>query len=171
MRTRQRGRAVTLLELMAVITLLSLGVGLTTLNTRGASDMSRLRAAALQIGAVYRLAALEATRSGMPRALLLEPTQIAVKKPAHLDGAWRWSVSPPVALVRKVRIVDAYPAGGVPGRLGAQMGWEIAVEPRDADTGWAVVLTTSRNTQETVHISARGAERAERRGNGWETAP
>lgn len=57
----------TLIEVMAVTALLVVVVGMATVRWEGASDASRLRSAARQLGALYRTARCQAMTDGRPR--------------------------------------------------------------------------------------------------------
>jgi prepilin-type N-terminal cleavage/methylation domain-containing protein len=95
----------TLIELMAVVTLLAVAVGVATLNMHGISEEARLLAAAEQIASCCRLAAIEADRTGRPHVMVLNEGRCAMKRPRLVDGSWRWEMAGEFELGSKVRIL------------------------------------------------------------------
>ncbi len=133
----QRGpyqRSVTLIELMAVVTLLALAVGVTTVQAHGVSERAQLRSAATQIESVYRLALTEAVRSGKPRRLVFQQHSVAVHKPMLVEGVWTWSRGSRFRLVRKVRIVSVMP-------------WPSDARIVSSDDAWPVLLRSGSKMQ------------------------
>lgn len=90
MTSERRRSAITLIELLAVSTLLAVSIGVTTLGVRGLSDRSRLASAARILAAAYRLAAADAARSGRPSSLRVSGSRCAVERPELHDGRVSW---------------------------------------------------------------------------------
>ena len=124
-----RRAAFTLLELVAVITLLALTVGVSTIGLAGLSDEGKLEAAASQIGAVVRIASCAATRSGKPRMLQFDHRGYVVKKPVRRDGQWAWSSAPRTDLVSRVRITNVFPSSEGPDTRRSGPPWMMVVHP------------------------------------------
>ncbi|MEK6674128.1 MAG: prepilin-type N-terminal cleavage/methylation domain-containing protein, partial [Planctomycetota bacterium] len=100
--------AFTLVELLVVITLMSLAVGVAVFRMDGFSDSANLRSAANQLASWVRLTQTQARTSGQPRLLEYGPKSctLRVQRPYEQDGAWSWqegaefSVNPAVHLRR-----------------------------------------------------------------------
>ena len=133
-------QAFTLLEVMAVVTLLAITVGIATVGASGLADEARVSTAVSQIGSVYRLAACEATRSGLPRLLELGRHGCVVKKPVYRDDLWIWSSAPQISLIRGITIVRVFPLQGEDATAPSDPPWEILISPGPKDTGYGLVL-------------------------------
>lgn len=104
---RQSKKAFTLVELLAVTTLVGLAVGIVTLRLDSFSEAGRLQAAARQIGTLIHLAQTDARTSG--RSVILryeigEPT-IAVLRPMIEQDRVIWVRRPGIELAGSVTIV------------------------------------------------------------------
>ena len=119
----------TLLELLVVAALLTVAVGVATLNLHGMSDQARLQAAATQVGAVYRLAVCEAARSDRPRVLQFDRCACMVGKPAHREGVWIWSFAPRIELVSKVRILKVSTWDAANATAAVEPPWNVIIAP------------------------------------------
>ena len=129
---RTRGwRAFTLVELVAVVTLLSIVVGVTTLSVRGMSDQQTLAVAADQIAAMYRLVQSEAAATGRPRMLTFDRGGCRPAKPLKLDGEWQWVQAPRMELVGKVFIADARGSSAADTSVRREPPWRVFVHPGD----------------------------------------
>ncbi len=89
---RGRNRGITLIELLAVVTLLSLAVGALTVGMDGFTEEGRLRAAANQIVTLHQTARLEAVSGGSPRQLVFEQDgrTIRIERPDVIGRRWQW---------------------------------------------------------------------------------
>lgn len=139
MPAKAKHRGFTLLELMAVVTLLTVALGVVLLSTAGLTDRARLRAAAAQIGTIYRLALLHARESGMPRLLQFGRRGCTVSKPEFREEQWQWSSGASMVLAEKVSIRRVWPLGGA-GRLPAGGPWSIVVAPNTVTPGYRFEL-------------------------------
>lgn len=97
----------TLVELLVVITLMSLAVGMTVFRLDGVSAHGRLRSTATQLAAVLHLARTEAQASGTPRLLEYQPDarQVVARRPTVQDGTWEWGTGIHYELSTRVPIV------------------------------------------------------------------
>ena len=102
-----RDRCFTLLELLVVITLMSIALGMTVFRFAGLTDASRLRSAAAQFEAVLRNAQSAARLSGTPR--LIEYTtdgdHVIVRAPQVSDDTWMWNDGTTYDTATRVKIV------------------------------------------------------------------
>jgi len=149
-----RQGAVTLIELMAVVTLIALAVGMVILSVNGLSENARLQAAATQIGALYRIALCEAMRTGQPRILAVDRTYCSVQKPTYEDAGWRWSTGPSIRLASGVRVSKVQPDGGSPGNRSGTGPSYVAVRPSLSNVDLRVELSTSAGRRATAVIDA-----------------
>ena len=99
-------RAFTLIELLAVITLVAIAVGIVTLRLDSFSEQGRIRAASRQIGTLIRLTQTDARTSG--RSVILryeigEPT-VAVLRPRVEHDEVIWVRRPGIDLTGSVTI-------------------------------------------------------------------
>ena len=147
----KRRTGFTLVELMAVATLLAMAVGVAALNVQGMSQQAQLQVAASQVGAVYRLATCEAARSGRPQILTFDRHGCAVKKPVYREGRWTWSLAPRFELVSKVRIVKAL-ACGFEDKRAAGPPWEVAITPGALNSDLCLELALSNGVRGTVKL-------------------
>ncbi len=92
MLVHRRSSGFTLLELLAVITLMSLAVGITVLRMDGFTDQSRLQSAASQLASLVRLAQAQARTSGVPRLIeyKIDADRLGMHIPRHANDGWQW---------------------------------------------------------------------------------
>lgn len=102
----RRRASFTLLELLAVVTLMSVAVGFATLRLDGLGDTGRLRGAAGQIASILRLTQAVARTSGEPRLVeyVQDDASLIVHAPTRTDDSWQWSTGQPYPLAGGVRI-------------------------------------------------------------------
>ena len=149
-------RGFSLLELAAVVTLLAIVVGIATVSLGGVSAVSRLQAAASQVGAVYRLAQLDAARSGLPRMLRVTSRTIGMAKPVHRDGEWVWSPTHKITLVRDVEIRGMVSLGESSDRTSNDPPWSYVLRPGQAFGVVQLELASSNGVRAQVRIDAAG---------------
>ncbi len=148
----KRLRAFTLLELMAVVTVITVAIGYATVNLHGLSDQARLRSVSTQIGACYRLAALTADRTGLPTKMRLTDGACTLLKPVKNERKWSWSkgaafrldnrigIGSIKAIGERARSNKSYEESGIvvsPGALG--MGYAIALSSRNGARGRLII--------------------------------
>lgn len=82
----------TLVELLVVTTLISIGVGMVVVRFDGLSAAGRLRSCAARYSAVLNLARTEARTSGQPRLLRTHGDQgkVTLHRPRRHHGTWQW---------------------------------------------------------------------------------
>ena len=85
--------AFTLVELLVVITLMSLAVSFAVFRLDGFSDSAGLRSAANQLASWVRLTQTQARTTGEPRLLEYGPKSrtLRVQRPLERNGAWTWN--------------------------------------------------------------------------------
>jgi len=146
------GRAFTLLELMVTVTLMAIVIGITTVGPSRLTDQARLRAAASQISAVYRLGACLASRSGTPRIMLLDHRGCRVKKPIYRAGRWEWSAGPRIDLDRKVNIMRVFPWDHGNKNAELEPPWELAVNSGIASPDFGMLLRLNNGLSATIKL-------------------
>lgn len=151
--------AFTLIELVVVVTLITIAIGWATVDLQGVSERIRLRAAATQIGAIHRMAVMAASTSSLPRQVRWDARSCTVAKPVFKEGAWVWGSPVKFDLVNRVRIRsvgpsprrDTAPPSGPP--------WEFVVAPGDTSMTYDFSIETTRAVRGTVRVdSFRGTE-------------
>lgn len=130
-----RRGGLTLLELLVVATLITLAVGFTTISVGGMTDDATLHAAASRIGAAYRLALSEASRSGLPHLLLLERRGCRIARPAWTEAGWTWQSGASFDLPDRTRLTDVGAASASIDQWKTDPPWQIAVAPGDRGAG------------------------------------
>lgn len=107
----QTKRAFTLIELMAVVVLVSIVAATVTVHLDGFTEQGRLRSAARQIGALYRTARAQAVSSGRPALLEYDvgSDRVRVLRPVLRDHELKWSGGEgfrlgPRVVIRSVRL-------------------------------------------------------------------
>ena len=149
----------TLLELIVVVTLLTIAVGFATVNLRGFSDRARLHAAATQIGSFYRVARLSALRSGMPCVLRFNRRECTLATPNEQEGQWVWSDESQITLVGKVGIVDVQTTWLEDEREAGDSPWRVMLIPGDMNRDFQVSIVTSSGVRASVYVDGyTGAE-------------
>jgi len=138
---------------MAVVTLIGLVVGVSTLNMQGLSDEGRLRAGADQLAAAYRLAVVEAERSGRPHVLVLAARGCGIRRAALRDGEWVWETGASFALPGRVTVTRV----GERDQPDDGATWEMPVAPGDYGASVRAELATRSGGKMSVRIDARGA--------------
>jgi Tfp pilus assembly protein FimT len=83
-------RSLTLVELMAVTTLMALAVGMVVIRFDGWTAASRLDSAGAVIQSAVRLAVTEARITGQPRSVIYSGHGLTVHRPHQYAGIWRW---------------------------------------------------------------------------------
>lgn len=151
-------RGVTLLELLAVTTLLAIAVGFATLDLAGFQNTAQLRAAESTVKAAYAFAEMEASRSGMPCVIDFWANALAWRKPIFLENEWTWSTPARIALPDRVRITGVSLAGSNAevDRHGDH--WRISVRPMDLGTGYRVYLKVGKDGSLVARIGDVGLE-------------
>jgi prepilin-type N-terminal cleavage/methylation domain-containing protein len=104
-------RGYSLLELLAVVTLIGLLVGVSTLNMHCVSDEARLAAAADQLATAFRLAVQEASRTGRPHLFVVRQGRCVIQRPAWSSDKWGWKTGAEFRLPSKVSVQSADDAG------------------------------------------------------------
>jgi prepilin-type N-terminal cleavage/methylation domain-containing protein len=99
--------AFTLVELMAVVTLLAIAVGVATVGLRDLSDEEKLSAAAGQLAAIVKASHVHTMTSGRPAALECAKDGCRMRRAMFRDGQWRWESGNLFALDSGVRIAPA----------------------------------------------------------------
>ena len=148
-------RAFTLVELMVVTVILTIATGLVTVQVHGLTGPARLQAAAIQIGALFRLALLEASRSGLPRVLRLDHREGAVLKPVYVEGQWTWSDGVSILFVSKVKVVGVAPTVTTEHERSAQAPWRIVLAPGGMNPGYRIDLRHRNGLSGIVRIDGR----------------
>lgn len=158
MRLPQR-QAFTLLELVTVVTLITIAIGWATVDLQGVSERTRLRTAATQIGAVHRMAVMAAATSSMPRQVRWDSRSCTVAKPVFKEGAWGWGSQVKFDLVNRVRIRSVGPSPRREAAVATGPPWEFVVAPGDTSMTYEFVLETTHAVRGTVRVdSFRGTE-------------
>lgn len=149
----------TLIELMVVVTLITIAIGWATVDLQGVSERTRLRAAATQIGAVHRMAAMAASTSSLPRRMRWDSRSCRVAKPVFKNGEWAWGSEVRFDLVDRVRIrsVGAKPQRKAKTPTGPP--WEFVIAPGDTSMTYDFALATTRGVGGAVRVDMfRGVE-------------
>lgn len=154
MRLQTCHSAFSLIELVAVVTLMSLMVGVTTLSVQGMSDQQTLSAAADQIAAIYRLAQSEAAATGRPTRLSFDATGCVQSKMSRIERDWRWVASPRMELVGRVRITDVRRDESSAARRDPP--WPVFVHPSDAAKPLRVTLVRKSGAYASATLDAIG---------------
>jgi type II secretion system protein H len=99
----------TLIELMLVAALLAILVGLTVVRLEGVSETGRLRAAARQVGAVYRTARIAALTDGRPRLVSYtnsaeQGTRLRIQCPRVDSATLQWQAGEGFRLAGEIRV-------------------------------------------------------------------
>ena len=105
-RTRSRV-GFTLIELMVVITLMTLTVSAAVLRLDGLTARTRLESAGRRMMSVVKLARTEARTTGRPRLIeysVADAAEVSVRRPVRSGGTWSWGDAVSVPLDRAVRI-------------------------------------------------------------------
>jgi|GEM_PF-3441003 len=144
--------AFTLLELVVVVTLITLAIGWTTLDLQGVADRAALQTAAAQIAAIQRTVSQAASTSGMPRKLAWSPRGCTVYRPQWVESQWRWVAGPRFELVRRVELRNV--TGVSPGVSGDSAGppWGVTVSPGNITMDRDFELMTRHGVAGTVHL-------------------
>lgn len=89
---RRRASAFTLVELLVVVTLMTIAVGMAALRLDGLTASGRLQSAGAQIGALVRLTQSHAQTSGTPRMVeyLIHQDRVVVRSAIEQHGTWAW---------------------------------------------------------------------------------
>lgn len=84
--------AFTLVELLVVVTLMTLAVGLTVFRLDSLSENGRLQSATRQAESILRFSACQARTTGEPRLVVFdrESDRFRLKAPAQEEGRWHW---------------------------------------------------------------------------------
>ena len=103
---RLRRASFTLLELLVVVTLMSVAVGMVVFRLDGVSDTTRLRSSATQIGSLLRLTQIQARTSGSPRLFeyVTDRDRVVVRAPQTQEDGWRWDEGLEYSIGTGVRI-------------------------------------------------------------------
>ncbi len=151
--------AFTLIELVVVVTLITMAIGWATVDLQGVSERTRLRAAATQIGAVHRMAVMAASTSSLPRRMRWDSRSCTVAKPVFKEGAWVWGSPVKFELVIRVRIRSVGPNAGRGTALPSGPPWEFVVAPGDTSMNYVFAIETTHALRGTVRVdSYRGTE-------------
>lgn len=149
--TALRRPAMTIVELMVVITILALAVGVLTVNVHGVSDSVRLRSAADQIASIYNLALASAARTGLPHVMQFDSTGCVIQAPRKSDGRWTWHDTADLRLIEGVQIIRSVNANE-PGDARQEPPWRVAVNRGSDALSVSLELATDRNARGTLHI-------------------
>ena len=147
-------RGLTLLELLIVLTLMTVTIGIATLGVGGMTDQARIYAAATRIGTAYRLAASDAARSGLPRMLQLDSKNCRVARPVWREDGWTWSSGSSFEMPSNVRLVGVMRAAVANEGLFAEPPWLIAVPPGVRNVPYTFVLRMGDRVQGLAVIDA-----------------
>lgn len=157
---RYQGRpSFTLIELVVVVTLITIAIGWATVDLQGVSERTRLRAAATQTGAVLRMVAAAASTSSMPRRMRWDTRSCNVAKPVFKEGEWGWGAEVKFDIVDRVRIrsVEARPRRKA--KTPAGLPWEFVIAPGDTSMTYVFELETTHAVRGEVSVDMfRGAE-------------
>lgn len=147
-------RGFTLLELLVVLTLMTVTIGIATISVGGMTDQARIYAAATRIGTAYRLAAFDSARSGLPHMLQLDRKNCRVAQPVWREEAWSWSSGPSFEMPGKVRLVGVKRTATTDEELMIEPPWQIAVPPGVRNVPYAFVLRVGNRVQGLAVIDA-----------------
>ena len=151
--------AFTLLELVVVVTLITMAIGWATVDLQGVSERTRLRAAATQIGAVHRMAVMAASTSSMPRKIRWDSRSCTIAKPVFKEGQWVWGSDVKFDLVNRVRIRSVRPNPRLDAASLTGPPWEFVVAPGEMSMTYDFALETTHAVRGTVRVdSFRGTE-------------
>lgn len=95
---KPRRHAVTLVEVLVVVTILAMAAGIAFLSVGDAAKKHRLRAAADQVVSTWRFARDRARFSGLPTRVVLYEERMTLARPVQRDGAWIWGQPSDVAI-------------------------------------------------------------------------
>lgn len=149
--TAPRRPAMTIVELMVVMTIFALAVGLVTFNMHGVSDSVRLRSAADQITSIYNLTQASATRTGLPHVIEFDATGCVIEAPRKSEGQWTWHDTADLRLIEGVRIIGSTSANGSD-LAHQEPPWRIAVNRGSDAHSVSFALATDGNANGTLHI-------------------
>ena len=135
-----RRRCLTLIELMVVVTLMSIAVGTATVNLHGLSRTGRLRAAGTQIATLWQLGSQSATASGMPQLLEIDKRRCRLRMPRYIESQWAWGDPIDRILVGRARIESVLVNGTVRQADNEDGRWRIALPPDGSATTYGFVL-------------------------------
>lgn len=142
----------TLLELVVVVTLITLAVGWTTLDLHGVSDRAVLQTAATQIGAVQRTVAQAASTTGMPRKIVWDRRSCTVFRPVLHEGEWRWSPVSEFGLVKKVWLRNVNVRPGAAGKERSGPPWNVILTPGNTAVEYRFQLETTQGLDGAVIV-------------------
>jgi Tfp pilus assembly protein FimT len=96
----------TLIELMAVLVLMSLAVGMTIIGFDGVTQRTRLRSALGHVASIDGLARTQAVCDGRPRLLQFErgTDRCVLKWPEPTSRQWNWSPGAPLTVGKRASI-------------------------------------------------------------------
>lgn len=119
-------RAFTLLELLAVMTLMTMVVAYVVVDMQGISNEGALRAATEQLSSVFRLAISESALTNRPHVVRLGGATCVVRRPVLRDQEWSWQDDTRFDLVHGVTVVDVRTDGAANTTRGSSGYWDVA---------------------------------------------
>ena len=153
-RQTKRPPAFTLVELMVVITIMSVAVGTVVLRFDGFTDRSRLESTAAQFFSLLQLASTQAQTTGEPRLIEypLGTSGVRIRKPRLTNETWEWDEGLEFALATGVTVERMVIEGDAPASSGRTAAIRVRSDgrfPRHAvilglHGTFAVVLVDSR---------------------------
>lgn len=152
--------AFTLIELLAVMTLVAVIAGAVTVNLDGFTERGRLRSAAHQIAAIDRLARIEAVSAGEPRRMVYESqsSRCLIQRPFFDGHGWRWSDGQVLNFATRLSldrlVVNDHSLGAGPAEVGA-----IRIRADGTSPTYACVLSTGGMAVAVVIDGVTGAAR------------
>lgn len=151
--------AFTLVELLIVLTLLTLFVGTATFHLDGVTARGRLRSAARQLGAFHALARIEAVSSGQPRRIVFQrnASRCLIQHPELEGRSWRWSDGRSLAFATRVTLDRVIVQGE--GRPDQSQDLAIRVASDGTSPTYACILTAGESAMAVVTDGLTGSYR------------
>jgi len=139
---RESPFAFTLVELMVVLTLMSLAVGMTVVGLDGFSQRGRVRSALGQIASVDALARTQALCDGRPRRLgfARDTGRCTICCPQRDADRWRWSSPAPLTFGHGVTVRDVVVDGTAPDAEPLADEYGVRIRADGTSASYAVVL-------------------------------
>jgi len=155
----QQRSAFTLIELVVVVTLITMAIGWATVDLQGVSERTRLQVAATQIGALHRMAVMAASTSSMPRQMRWDSRSCTIAKPVFKEGEWVWGSEVRFDLVSRVRIRSVRPSPRRDAASPTDPLWEFVLAPGDTSMTYEFAIETTHAVRGTVRVDTfRGSE-------------
>lgn len=142
---------------MAVVTILAIGVSVTTVHMQGVSARVRARAAASQIESVYRTAMSDAARQGLSRMLTFDRRGCSVHKPTFVEGRWQWSGGARMTLVHKVEILEVTENDAASRTNGRRDVWRVLVSEGSEGNSVEFLLACGTDTRARLRLDGYGS--------------